>query len=362
MKYDCLIVGAGFAGAVLAERLTSIEKKVLVIDRRDHIGGNCYDLYDGGGVLVHAYGPHYFRTNDPVVKEYLDRFTEWIPAAPRIRTWVQGELLPFPINRDTLNRFFEIDLASDEEAAEFLTTRSENIPHPRNAEEMLLSRIGRELTDAFYSNYTKKQWGVPLSDLDPSVAARIPIRTNTDDRYFNEEFQALPRDGYHKLFENLLKGIEVRLGTEYEEVMDDIEYDHLIFTGPVDEFFGYRFGRLPYRSLRFDFERHDREYYQDWVQINYPNDHEYTRIVEIKHLTGQRLPNTTIVKEYPSDVGDRFYPVPNSENRELYERYRKAADKLENVTFAGRLGRYEYLNMDQVVRSSLDLFDDILKM
>ncbi|MGA1866076.1 MAG: UDP-galactopyranose mutase [Thermoplasmatota archaeon] len=359
LRYDYLIVGAGLAGAVLAERLTSDKKKVLVIDRRDHTGGNCHDHYDRTGVLVHTYGPHYFRTNDMVVKEYLDRFTEWKPCSPRIRAWVNNEYLPFPINRDTLNRFFRIDLRTDEEAEGLLRMKREDIPHPVNAEEMLLSRIGRELTDAFYSNYTKKHWGVPLRELDPSVAARIPVRADLDDRYFNEEFQALPREGYRKLFQNLLKNIEVRLETEYTEIMDQVDNDHIIFTGPIDEFFGYKFGKLPYRSLRFEFEHHEREFYQEWVQVNYPNDHEYTRIVEIKHLTGQELPRTIIVKEYPSETGDRFYPVPNPGNRQLYEKYKHEADELDNVTFTGRLGRYEYMNMDQVVRGSLDLFAEL---
>lgn len=358
-KHDYLIVGAGFAGGVLAERLSSIGKKVLVIDKRDHIGGNCYDYYDNAGVLVHKYGPHYFRTNFPEVKEYLSKFTNWRPCKYRIRAYVNGELYPIPINRDTLNKFFNINLKNEEEARKFLDSKRLKIKNPKNAEEQVLALAGKEIYEAFFKNYTKKQWGIDPKKLDASVTARIPIRTNTDDRYVSDKFQAMPRDGYTKIFENLLRGIKVMLKTDFRTIKNKISYDKLIYTGPIDEFFNYKYGRLPYRSLRFKFETYDKEFYQDWSQINYPNTYKFTRIVEIKHVTGQKIPRTTIVKEYPTSRGEPYYPIPTPKNQKLYLRYKKEADKLKNVYFVGRLAQYKYLNMDQVIKEALDLFEKI---
>lgn len=360
MNYDYLIVGAGLSGSVLAERLTSIGEKVLVIDKRSHVGGNCYDYYDEAGVLVHKFGPHYFRTNYEEVEKYLSRFTEWRKYEYRIRSYVNGKLYPIPINRDTLNSFFKINLSTDEEAERFLESKRIKIDKPKNAEEQVLAAVGRELYEAFYKNYTIKQWGVKPTELDASVTARIPVRTNTDDRYFDDRFQAMPLEGYTKLVENLLRGVEVRLNTDYRRVKDKIKYNKLIYTGPIDEFFDYKYGRLPYRSLRFEFESFDMEFYQDFSQINYPNDYEYTRIVEIKHATGQKIPRTTIVKEYPKSVGEPFYPIPNPRNHELYLKYKEEASKLKNTYFIGRLAEYKYLNMDQVCKNALDLFNNVL--
>jgi len=359
MRYDYLIVGAGLSGAVLAERLSSIGKSVLVIDRRDHIGGNCHDMYDDRGVLIHRYGPHYFRTNDRRVKEYLSSFTDWIPGRARIRTSIDGKLFPFPINRTTMNMFFGTDLETEEETRRFLASKRENLTDPKNAQEKLLSMIGQELMDAFYSGYTRKQWGLSLKDLEPSVVTRIPVRMDTKEWYFDDDFQALPVDGYHRLFQRMLGGIDVRLEMDLDDLSKRIQYDRLIHTGAIDEFFDFKFGRLPYRSLRFEFESFDQDFYQDWVQINYPSDGDHTRIVEIKHLTGQKVKGTTIVREYPEDDGDRYYPVPTRKNRELYERYREEAEGLEDVFFTGRLGLYEYLNMDQVIGKVLDLFEEL---
>lgn len=355
-KIDYLIVGAGFSGSTLAERLNSTGKKVLVIDKRNHIGGNCYDYYNKGGVLVHKYGPHYFRTDFNDVKDYLSRFTNWHPHEYRVRASIKGRLYTFPINRNTLNEFFGINLKSEEEAKEFLEIKRTKIEKPQNAEQQILAQVGRELYEAFFKHYTERQWGIHPRELDASVTARIPIRTNTDDRYVSGKFQAMPKDGYHTLFKNMLNGVEVWLNTSFKEIKDEVQYDKLIYTGPIDEFFNYRFGKLPYRSLRFKFETYEKEFFQDWVQINFPKEYDYSRIVEIKHATGQRTPWTTTVKDYPCAEGEPFYPVPNPVNRETYLKYQQEATKLKNVYFTGRLATYRYLNMDQVVKEALDLF------
>jgi UDP-galactopyranose mutase len=356
-KVDYLIVGAGFSGCVLAERLHSIGKKVLVVEKRDHIGGNSFDFFNEKGVLLHKYGPHYFRTDYDEVKGYLSKFTEWIPHEYIVRAFVNGKLYPLPINRDTLNLFFGVNLKDEEEAQKFLDEKKEKIEHPKNAEEQILALAGKEIYEAFFKNYTKKQWGMDPEKLDASVTARIPIRTNTDERYFSAKFQAMPREGYHKIFENLLKGVKVLLNTDFKDL--DVEYDKLIYTGRIDSFFDYKFGKLPYRSLKFIFEDYEKEFYQDYSQINYPNDFEYTRIVEIKHATHQKCPNTTIVKEFPSSTGDPFYPIPSRETKELYLKYKDEAEKLDDVYFIGRLAQYKYINMDQAVKSALDLFEKL---
>lgn len=356
VEYDYLIVGAGLTGSVLAERFASqLNKKVLIIDQRNHIGGNCYDYYNKKGVLVHKYGPHYFRTNSQKVFNYLSQFTEWKSYEPRIRTFIDGKLYPLPINRDTLNKFFEINLKNEKEAQIFLNGKRKNIINPQNSEEQIISKVGSEIYEKFFKNYTIKQWGINPKELYASVCARIPIRMNTDDRYFDDRIQMMPLSGYTKLFENMLDhpNITVKLNTSFR---DDEKYK-VIYTGCVDEFFNFKFGKLPYRSVKFEHEHYNEEYFQDWVQINYPNDHDYTRIVEIKHATGQKCPHTTIVKEYPKAKGYPFYPVPRKENDELYKKYKREADKLKNVVFIGRLATYKYLNMDQIVEEALNVFE-----
>ncbi|MDO8657205.1 MAG: UDP-galactopyranose mutase [Candidatus Levybacteria bacterium] len=359
-KVDFLIVGAGFSGAVLAERLNCAGYKVLVIDKRKHIGGNCYDYYHKSGVLVHKYGPHYFRTDCEEVKKYLSQFTGWIKREYKIRVFINGRLYTFPINRNTLNEFFGLNLKNQIETKKFLDSIRVKIKNPKNAEEQMLSSVGKELYEAFFKNYTKKQWGIDPKKLDPAVTARIPIRTNSDDRCVNEKFQAIPKDGYAKLFEKILSGIDIMLNTDFKKIKDKIKYKKLIYTGPIDEFFNYKFGKLPYRSLKFKLETFEREFYQDYAQINYPNNYKFTRITEIKHVTAQKIPRTTIVKEYPLSIGQPYYPIPASQNQALYLKYRKEADKLKNVYFTGRLAEYKYLNMDQVVKNSLELFQKIV--
>ncbi len=359
-RYDYLIVGAGFAGSVLAERLAAEHgASILLIDRRTHIGGNAYDELDAAGILYHKYGPHIFHTNSEQVFDYLSRFTEWRPYEHRVLAQVRGQLVPIPINRTTLNLLFDAGLETDDDAASFLAARAEPVETITTSEDVVVNAVGRELYELFFRGYTRKQWGLDPSDLDRSVTARIPTRTNTDDRYFADTFQAMPKNGYTAMFENILANplIERRLGTDYRDVRDEVEFDHLIFTGPVDEYFDFRFGKLPYRSLRFDHQTHDQAQFQSVGTVNYPaEDVPYTRISEYKHLTGQESDRTTITYEYPAAEGDPYYPIPRPENQELFKRYEALADATEGVTFVGRLATYRYYNMDQIVGQALATF------
>ena len=356
-SFDYLVVGAGFAGSVLAERLASVGNRILVIDRRPHVAGNAYDHYDDAGVLVHRYGPHIFHTNSQAVFEYLSRFTEWRPYEHRVLASVEGQLLPVPINLDTVNRLYGLSLTSFE-----LERFFESVAEPRErietSEDVVVSRVGRDLYEKFFRGYTLKQWGLDPSELDASVTARIPVRTNRDDRYFTDTHQAMPLHGYTRLFERMLDhpNIKVMVNASYREVSPAVAHDQVIYTGPIDEFFDYRYGTLPYRSLNFRFETHEREWVQPVGTINYPNDHAYTRITEMKHLTGQLHPRTTTVTEFPTAQGDPYYPVPRPENQAIYKRYQALAAETPGVHFVGRLATYKYYNMDQVVAQALTVF------
>jgi len=361
--FDYLIVGAGFAGSVLAERLAAgLGKRVLVVDRRPHIGGNAYDFHDEAGVLIHRYGPHIFHTNSQRIVDYLSRFTEWRPYEHRVLAVVDGQQVPIPINRDTLNALYGLRLSSDEEAAAYLAGRAEPVAQIRTSEDVVVNQIGRELYEKFFRGYTRKQWGLDPSQLDRSVTARVPTRTNTDDRYFTDEFQQMPLHGYTRMFERMLAhpNIKVMLNTDYREIRDEVQHDHLIYCGPIDEYFDYRFGKLPYRSLRFEHKSLAQEHFQAVGTVNYPAEEvPYTRISEYKHLTGQQHPHTSVTYEYPSAEGDPYYPIPRPENAELYKRYQQLADDTPGVTFLGRLGTYKYYNMDQVVGQALALYKRI---
>lgn len=360
--FDFLIVGAGFAGSVAAERLASVHnKKVLLIDRRPHIGGNAYDCPDTHGVMIHQYGPHIFHTNSRVVVDYLSQFTSWRPYEHRVLSSVDGKLLPVPINLDTINGYFGTHL-TEEEAQALLESLAEPVDHVRTSEDVIVSKVGRELYEKFFRNYTVKQWGLDPSELDSSVIARVPVRTNHDDRYFTDDFQAMPLEGYTRMFERMLDhpNITVMVETEYLEVRDTMKYREVIFTGPIDEFFQYQHGALEYRSLQFRYETHDVERLQPVAVINHPNEHPYTRVTEFKHLTAQQHPKTTLVYEYPTSEGDPYYPVPRAVNKERYLRYRTLSEQAPGVYFSGRLGTYRYYNMDQVVAQSLALCDRIM--
>lgn len=359
--FDYLIVGAGFSGSVIAERLArQLGKKVLIVDRRNHIGGNAYDHYDHAGILVHKYGPHIFHTNSREVFEYLSQFTEWRSYEHRVLASVDGQLLPIPINLDTINKLYGLNLSSFQ-VEEFLASLAEPKDYIRTSEDVVVSKVGRELYEKFFRGYTRKQWGLDPSELDKSVIARIPTRTNRDNRYFTDSYQAMPLHGFTHMFENMLAhpNIKVMLNTDYREIEQAIPCREMVYTGPVDDFFDYRYGKLPYRSLEFKHETHNQEVFQAAPVVNYPNEHLYTRITEFKYLTGQEHKKTSIVYEFPRAEGDPYYPVPRPENAEIYKKYKALADSTPSVYFVGRLATYKYYNMDQCVAQALMVYQQI---
>jgi UDP-galactopyranose mutase len=360
--FDYLIVGAGFAGSVLAERLAKIaNKKVLLIDKRNHIGGNTFDFYNDYGILVHKYGPHIFHTNSRDVFDYLSLFTEWRQYEHHVLASVDGQLVPIPINQNTVNTLYGLNLNCDE-ISDFLKSKAEKRDHIRTSEDVVINAVGKELYEKFFKGYTKKQWGLDPSELDASVTARVPTRTNRDNRYFTDVYQAMPLHGYTRLFENMIShpNIKIMLNTDFTEVQNIIPHKSLIYTGPIDCYFNYCYGKLPYRSIDFKFETLEQEFFQSVGTVNYPITQAYTRITEFKYLTGQKHPKTSIVYEYPKADGDPYYPIPRAENNKMYKKYQLLADTLPNIYFTGRLGTYKYYNMDQVVAQSLSLFKKIM--
>jgi len=363
---DVLVVGAGFAGSIVAERLaSSCGLRVLVVDRRDHIAGNAYDYVDEHGVLVHKYGPHIFHTNADKVVDYLSRFTGWRPYEHRVRARVDGTLVPIPINRTTVNALYGLDLADEPATEAFYAGRAEPVEYVRTSEDAVVSKVGRDLYEKFFRGYTVKQWQRDPSELHASVASRIPTRTNTDDRYFTDSFQKMPADGYTAMFERILDhpNIEVQLATDYFAIRDSIHPRHVVYTGPVDLYFDRCYGELPYRSLEFELRTEptpDGGLVQPTGTINEPSaDVPHTRTTEFRHLTGQQLPASTLIVEYPRGEGDPYYPIPTDETKALYKRYARLAEREADVTFVGRLARYQYLNMDQVTAQALSTFEKL---
>lgn len=357
--YDYLIVGAGFAGSVLAERLASgLGKRVLLVDRREHVGGNAFDHLDDAGILVHRYGPHIFHTNSERIVDYLSRFTQWRPYEHRVLAQIDDQQLPIPINLTTLNQLYGLDMDTPQAEA-FLRDQAQPVDPIRNSEDVVVNQIGRHLYETFFRGYTRKQWGLDPSQLDKSVTARIPTRTNDDDRYFTDTFQMMPLHGYTAMFDSMLDQphIDIVLSTDFADLDPGLRYANLIYCGPIDEYFGYRLGKLPYRSLRFEHSTLPQARFQNAAVVNYPDETvPYTRITEYKYLTGQVHDCTSLTHEYPCAEGDPYYPIPQPENAELYHRYKALASEIPNVYFVGRLGTYKYYNMDQVVGQALALY------
>lgn len=363
MKVDILIIGAGISGATLAERYANAGKKVLIIEKRDHIAGNCYDHYDQNGILVSKYGAHLFHTNDDEVWEYVNRFAEWYPWEHRVIARVDGKTVPIPVNISTVNILFDEKLETEDDMKQWLEQNRLSFDQPTNGEEAVLNRVGPVLYDKMFKHYTKKQWDKYPAELHASVLERIPVRSNYDDRYFSDKYQALPKGGYTKVFESMLDhpNITVLLNTDYFDVKDQYEgYEKLFYTGPVDRFFEFEeelTEKLEYRSINFVTEHIDAEYYQENSVVNYPGrEVDFTRIVEYKHFGNQKSDKTSIVKEYTVDEGDPYYPVPNEKNQLIYEKYKAKADQLTDVYFVGRLANYKYFNMDQAFKNALDLY------
>ena len=359
MEYKYVIVGAGLAGLTMAERIANeLNEKVLVIEKRNHIGGNVYDSYNEDGILIHNYGPHIFHTNDQGVYEYLSRFTKWNDFWHRVLTYVDGNLVPMPITVETINKLYNLNLDCSQ-VEEFLKKQAVQIDDIKTSKDVALSKVGKDIYEKIFESYTRKQWGIDPSELDTSVISRIPIRLNRDTRYFADKYQGMPKRGYTKMCENMVanKNIKILLNTDYNEVIQDIKYDTLIYTGATDEFYHFKHGKLAYRSVNFVFETFDKEEYQEAPVVNYPNDYDFTRITEYKKLTWQDHKKTTIGKEFPSAEGEPYYPFPTKEYKDQFALYEEEMKKESKVIFIGRLAEYRYYNMDAVVRRALDAFD-----
>ncbi len=363
MHYKYVVVGAGLAGLTVAERIASEKnEKVLLIEKRNHIGGNVYDSYNEDGILIHNYGPHIFHTNDKEVYEYLSRFTKWNDFWHRVLTQVDGNLIPMPITLETINQLYNLSL-TPEEMKEFVDKLAVPMDEIKTSRDVALSKVGEEIYQKFFENYTKKQWGVDPAEIDTSVISRIPLRYNRDTRYFTDKYQGMPRHGYTKMCEAMIANpnIKIMLNTDFEEIRNEITWDKLIYTGPADEYYGCKFGKLKYRSIDFVFETYDCESYQEAPVVNYPNDYDFTRITEFKKMTWQESKKTTILKEYPQAEGEPYYPFPTADCKAQYALYQAEMEKEENVYFLGRLAEYRYYNMDAVVRSALNLYNEKLR-
>ena len=351
------VVGAGISGAVAARLLAERGAWVELWDKRAHIGGNAFDTQDEHGVWMHPYGPHIFHTQSQKVFDWLSRFTEWRSYEHRVKASVDGKLVPMPINRTTINQLYDLDLDEAGVDAFFASVRQPYHP-PANSEQAVWSCVGQDLCDKLYRGYTRKQWRRDLSELSASVVTRIPVRTNDDDRYFSDAFQYMPKEGYTAMFERILDHphITLRLNQPFDpaDAAHHAGCDALVYSGPVDAFFQYAYDALPYRSMRFEHTHHaNTDHYQPVAVVNFPNEQAYTRVTEWKHMTGQVCSGTTLTHEYPTDVGEPFYPVPSDASQQQFDRYKVLCEAQENVVFIGRLAEYRYYNMDQAVASAL---------
>ena len=381
--FDCIVVGSGFTGSVIAERIaTCLNKKVLIIEKRDHIGGNCYDYRTKEGIIVHKYGPHLFHTNYKDVFDYLSNFTDWQIYHHKVLAFIDGKKVPIPFNFNSIEMLFPNNLAErliNKLLSKYSYDSKVPILELKKEDDKDLKFLAEFIYEKVFKNYTAKQWGKKPEEIDPEVTARVPIFIGRDDRYFNDKYQAVPMEGYTKIFERMLNhpNIKLLLNTDFREVMKvDLDTKKIyflgqefkgkvIFTGMIDELFEYKFGELPYRSLDLKFETLETEYFQEVATVNYPNNYDFTRITEFKHIHPVKVNKTIILKEYPKDYNPEkdipYYPVFTEENRGLYYKYKELADKFENLILVGRLAEYRYYDMDDVVKRALEVFEEKVK-
>jgi UDP-galactopyranose mutase len=366
MKYDYCIAGAGFSGSVMAERIARVlKKKVIIVEKHNHVGGHVYDNYDNYGVLVQIYGPHIFHTKYKEVWEYISNFTKWNIYHHEVIGLIDGKNVPIPFNLNTLHELYPSTLAPKLETKlidKYGFGKKVTVLELKKSDDNDLKELGDYVYNKVFLNYTIKQWNLKPEELSPSVTGRVPVFISRDNRYFQDPYQGMPASGFTPIFNRLLddKNISILLNTDFLDIKDEIDYKHLIFTGPIDSYFNFKYGKLPYRSLDFEWIHLDKEYYQEIGVINYPNDYQFTRITEFKHLTGQKIAGTTIIKEYPKECDIEkdipYYPIPRDENQELYKKYEDAAKRTENVIFLGRLATYNYYNMDSAIYNALQAF------
>jgi len=368
-KRKNIVVGAGLSGVVIANKIaTELGEKVLVIDKKDHIAGNCYDYYDHNNICIQKYGSHIFHTNNQKVWDYLSGFCEWNDYSHKVLASIDGVKTPIPFNLNSIYDIFPLDLAQRLEAKlveKFGLEKKVSILDFKNQEDKDLQLLADFVYEKVFLNYTLKQWGLKPQEIDAAVTARVPVFVSRDDRYFQDKYQGIPIGGYTKLLSNLLSNplIELQLNTDFAQIKDEIEYSRLFYTGSIDEFFNYKYGVLPYRSVFFEQEELEQEFYQPVAVVNYPNDFDFTRVSEYKHYLSDKSDKTVIAKEYSEafelSQNDRYYPIPKDENAKLYAKYKKEAKSLSDVYFLGRLGDYKYYNMDQVVERAFEIFGGI---
>ena len=367
IESDVIIVGGGPVGCVLANKLSNeLNLKCLIIEKRNHIAGNCYDEYNKKGLLYHKYGPHYLRFKNRKTLNYLSKFTKWIPGEYIVKSYVNKKLYPIPINLETLEMFFKRKFNSKKDVMDFLDKKRIKLKKIKNAEDFILSKLGKEIYENFYKNYTIKQWGIHPRNLSKTITGRLPIRINRNPYYVKEKLRLMPKKGFTEMFKKMInnKNVTVKLNTDFNKVKKDLRFKHfLIYTGEPDRYFNYKYGKLNWRSLIFKFKNHNKKFLQKCVQYNYPNDYKYTRTVEIKHVTKQKSKYTVISKEYPTNKGDPYYPIINVKNLRLFKKYETLMDKeaKNNIFFEGRLARYTYYNTDEVIERALDLYLDLKK-